>query len=399
MIEPRVCCYLFLLTFLESALLIRPSFHGHNNAFVQDENDVQYLLDNIPISMHKDFSSSVRGAGDATMDEKNVQDSIPYIRFEPNILDFKERQLGVPHQETVTLFNKDNNKTIHLSSISGSTQHFHSSFFQDKVIPPLGNTTFNVVFLGREEGEIDSHLYIHTSDGTLKYQVKGASISSPYRLRPVVGVKLPLNASFTPLIYMHNPHPEAMQVIEVYSSGGEFQLELPSGEAEGPRELWEIPPYQTKPIIRLHFNAYMEKNHTAKSVKMQLHIRGQETHVIDCQDNELIGNIKARLAVLENFGSLEFSLHCAGAPLSDETSVAELPCHTLELTVPLLGGKVHGSLARAGKVKGQTPKVEKQEKSKKKTGRAKRRIQYNRRFVTVVPTYGRRRGPNANPNT
>ncbi|ORY45304.1 hypothetical protein BCR33DRAFT_716591, partial [Rhizoclosmatium globosum] len=31
-------------------------------------------------------------------------------------------------------------------------------------------------------------------------------------------------------------------------------------------------------------------------------------------------------------------------------------------------GKVHGSLARAGKVKGQTPKVEKQEKKKKQTG-------------------------------
>lgn len=32
-------------------------------------------------------------------------------------------------------------------------------------------------------------------------------------------------------------------------------------------------------------------------------------------------------------------------------------------------GKVHGSLARAGKVRAQTPKVEKQEKKKKKTGR------------------------------
>lgn len=60
-------------------------------------------------------------------------------------------------------------------------------------------------------------------------------------------------------------------------------------------------------------------------------------------------------------------------------------------------GKVHGSLARAGKVKGQTPKVDKVEKKKKKkTGRSKRRIQYNRRFVNVVQTFGRRRGPNAN---
>lgn len=51
--------------------------------------------------------------------------------------------------------------------------------------------------------------------------------------------------------------------MEVYSSGGEFDLELPSGESEGTRELWEILPYQTKPVIRLRFNAYTEKNHTA----------------------------------------------------------------------------------------------------------------------------------------
>ena len=53
-------------------------------------------------------------------------------------------------------------------------------------------------------------------------------------------------------------------------------------------------------------------------------------------------------------------------------------------------------MARAGKVKGQTPKVEAEEKKKKKTGRAKRRIQYNRRFVNVVESFGRKRGPNAN---
>ncbi|VDK61051.1 unnamed protein product [Gongylonema pulchrum] len=73
------------------------------------------------------------------------------------------------------------------------------------------------------------------------------------------------------------------------------------------------------------------------------------------------------------------------------------PESTLHVSARLLGGKVHGSLARAGKVRAQTPKVEKQEKKKKKTGRAARRIQYNRRFVNVaVNQPGRKRGPNSN---
>merc|ERR1712216_457662 len=62
--------------------------------------------------------------------------------------------------------------------------------------------------------------------------------------------------------------------------------------------------------------------------------------------------------------------------------------------VPMLGGKQHGSLARAGKVRGQTPKVEKQDKKKKVTGRAKRRIQYNRRFVNAVGGQFAKKGPN-----
>lgn len=61
-------------------------------------------------------------------------------------------------------------------------------------------------------------------------------------------------------------------------------------------------------------------------------------------------------------------------------------------------GKVHGSLARAGKVKGQTPKVEAQEDKKKQPrGRAKKRLQYNRRYVNVVTGMGGKRvGPNSN---
>ncbi|KAM1225811.1 hypothetical protein PS2_044028 [Malus domestica] len=58
-------------------------------------------------------------------------------------------------------------------------------------------------------------------------------------------------------------------------------------------------------------------------------------------------------------------------------------------------GKVHGSLARAGKVRGQTPKVAKQDKKKKPRGRAHKRLQYNRRFVTAVVGFGKKRGPNS----
>ncbi|RLV95388.1 40S ribosomal protein S30-B [Spathaspora sp. JA1] len=54
-------------------------------------------------------------------------------------------------------------------------------------------------------------------------------------------------------------------------------------------------------------------------------------------------------------------------------------------------GKVHGSLARAGKVKSQTPKVEKQEKPKKPQGRAYVRLLYTRRFVNVTLTNGKRK--------
>lgn len=71
---------------------------------------------------------------------------------------------------------------------------------------------------------------------------------------------------------------------------------------------------------------------------------------------------------------------------------------TLHLVLRLRGGgKVHGSLARAGKVKGQTPKVDKSEKKKTPRGRAKKKMLYNRRFVNVVTGVGGKKlGPNSN---
>ncbi|XP_016383821.1 ubiquitin-like protein FUBI [Sinocyclocheilus rhinocerous] len=132
---------------------------------------------------------------------------------------------------------------------------------------------------------------------------------------------------------------------------------------------------------------------------MQLFVRGQTLHNIHLNGSETVAQIKAQIEALEGLACDDQIICLCGVPLEDETLICQSGIeefNTLEVTSRLLGGKVHGSLARAGKVRGQTPKVDKQEKKKKKTGRAKRRIQYNRRFVNVVPTFGKKKGPNAN---
>ncbi|XP_015773803.1 PREDICTED: ubiquitin-like protein FUBI [Acropora digitifera] len=132
---------------------------------------------------------------------------------------------------------------------------------------------------------------------------------------------------------------------------------------------------------------------------MQLFVRGQNLHTFEVTGGERVFDIKNEIALVEGLPADEQVLFYAGTPLDDELSLSDcglVDLCTLEVGLRLLGGKVHGSLARAGKVKGQTPKVEKQEKKKKKVGRAKRRIQYNRRFVNVVAGFGKRRGPNSN---
>uniref|UniRef100_A0A4W3JXY2 Transmembrane protein 131 n=1 Tax=Callorhinchus milii TaxID=7868 RepID=A0A4W3JXY2_CALMI len=186
------------------------------------------------------------------------------IRFEPPMLDFHEQPVGMPKMEKVYLHNPSTEETIILVSISATTSHFHASFFQNRIIPPGGNTSFDVVFLARVVGNVENTLFINTSlHGVFTYQVFGVGIPNPYRLRPFIGARVPVNSSFSPLINIHNPHSEPLQVVEMYSSGGDLHLELPTGQPEGPRKLWEIPPYETKAVMRASFSSREADNHTA----------------------------------------------------------------------------------------------------------------------------------------
>uniref|UniRef100_A0A671VBC0 Transmembrane protein 131 n=1 Tax=Sparus aurata TaxID=8175 RepID=A0A671VBC0_SPAAU len=185
------------------------------------------------------------------------------IRFEPPMLDFHEQPVGMPKMEKVYLHNPSSEQ-ISLISISATTAHFHASFFQNRIIPPGGNTSFDVVFLARVVGNVENTLFINTSHhGVFTYQVFGVGIPNPYRLRPFIGARVPVNSSFSPLIHIHNPYSEPLQVVEMYSSGGDLHLELPTGQQGGTGKLWEIPPFETKGVMRASFSSRDVDNHTA----------------------------------------------------------------------------------------------------------------------------------------
>ncbi|XP_063584709.1 ubiquitin-like FUBI-ribosomal protein eS30 fusion protein [Penaeus indicus] len=130
---------------------------------------------------------------------------------------------------------------------------------------------------------------------------------------------------------------------------------------------------------------------------MIVYVRSKTTHVVEKAEEHTVGDVRSCICQAEELPLEDVRLYAAGALLEDDSCpLADLSVDTIEVNVGLKGGKVHGSLSRAGKVKGQTPVVEKKEKRKGKTGRAKRRAQYERRLflASAVPS-GSRRGPNA----
>merc|ERR1712137_1260151 len=109
---------------------------------------------------------------------------------------------------------------------------------------------------------------------------------------------------------------------------------------------------------------------------MQLFVRGYlGVHTVDVTGFESVESLRNHVCQLEGIDEVENQiLNLNGSPLIEEEPLSACglgELATIEMTSRLFGGKVHGPLARAGKVKGQTSKVEKQEK-KKKTGRARR---------------------------
>lgn len=261
----RVLDFLQLILFLQTIQHYTSyvtAVESHNQAFVQTDkqltfivSDSRYISSGVPLEIKPGSSPDL-----ALQDDSFYSNN---ISLDPPMLDFQEQPVGMPRMEKVIVQNNDPKHNLHLLSISGSTVHFHCSFFQDKIVPPGGNTSFDVVFLARQVGNVENTLFIHTSIGSRRYQVFGVGTPNPYRLRPYLGARVPINSSFTPVIQMHNPYSTRLQVLEMFASEGDLHLELPSGEREASQELWELKPFETKAVMKANFVARVESNHSA----------------------------------------------------------------------------------------------------------------------------------------
>ncbi|XP_030057243.1 transmembrane protein 131 [Microcaecilia unicolor] len=259
------CCYCSSLALTYRLLVVVLSVRSassHSEAFIQSDNVIEVLRFDKGGLLQ---TETTIGLGSYLQKSVSLhRGSCRPIRFEPPMLDFHEQPVGMPKMEKVYLHNPSSEETISLVSISATTSHFHASFFQNRKILPGGNTSFDVVFLARVVGNVENTLFINTSNhGVFTYQVFGVGIPNPYRLRPFIGARVPVNTSFSPIINIHNPHSEPLQVVEMYSSGGDLHLELPTGQQGGTRKLWEIPPYETKGVMRASFSSREADNHTA----------------------------------------------------------------------------------------------------------------------------------------
>ena len=86
------------------------------------------------------------------------------------------------------------------------------------------------------------------------------------------------------------------------------------------------------------------------------------SYTLKVTDQETVAQITAQVASLEGIPPENQALLVAGTPPEDETTPGQFGVEalsTLEVVGHMLGGKVHGSLDCAGKVGGQTPKVDK----------------------------------------
>ncbi|KAK4410897.1 Sphingoid long-chain bases kinase [Sesamum angolense] len=177
-----------------------------------------------------------------------------------------------------------------------------------------------------------------------------------------------------------------------------IELPGPPDDSEAGNRKETVPkPEENWVVTKGRFLGVMVCNHSCKTVQsLSSQVVAPKAEHNDNSLDLLLVHGSGRLRLLRFLLCLQVGTHVS-LPYVEYVKVKSVRIKPGKRTHNGCGidGKVHGSLARAGKVRGQTPKVAKQDKKKKPRGRAHKRMQYNRRFVTAVVGFGKKRGPNS----
>uniref|UniRef100_A0A183BL57 TMEM131_like domain-containing protein n=2 Tax=Globodera pallida TaxID=36090 RepID=A0A183BL57_GLOPA len=288
-ISPPFCPFtflfvVFLLLPINNAFTDNSNLLGVDNefsadvisqAFVQTGSELHYFRD---ISHQQDggpnflaSSANANKLNDGLEAENNAGKK---TLFEAESTDFGQSVLGVPVQRRVFLSNPGD-KNLIVSAITSSSISFHCSFVEQKSLAPQQQTFFRVFFLPVLEhfGLQQEVIKVHTSIGTFSHRVQGESVGNPYRIRSFLGIRLPLNATFSAPFSLHNPHPKTMILSELFVSDCNVRIELNDGTLVSKKQRteddkkepihWRFRPFETREIGKTKVLGNVERNSTS----------------------------------------------------------------------------------------------------------------------------------------
>jgi hypothetical protein len=84
---------------------------------------------------------------------------------------------------------------------------------------------------------VENVLIFQTNVGTFPYQVFGCGSYAPYKIPPIVGIKVLPQVPYTHSIEIYNPFDEPLEITEVFTSGGFLHLSLPPNTEKEKEEI------------------------------------------------------------------------------------------------------------------------------------------------------------------
>jgi len=128
-----------------------------------------------------------------------------FVRLVPHAIDFWKQPLCETSTASAVVINTNPTRMLRIFSVVSDDSHFRPPKVEVITLPPGGNRTLRIVFMPRALGIVAGTLTLETSAGTSHHPIRAMSVPSPFRVSPMLNIRVPLGALFAPSIRVFNP--------------------------------------------------------------------------------------------------------------------------------------------------------------------------------------------------